>query len=142
MKIRGGLTHIRNRAPFLGGSFAMWGGCFSTCDCLMIWLRQKDDPINACVAGFVTGGVLAARSGARNAFKNAVIGGGFLCLIEGVSVVLQAVMMKKQQMMMEQMQKMEMEKMRQAQQQNKNPWEIEFNESDAISGGDTKSFDF
>jgi len=120
----------------------MWGGCFSSCDCLMIWLRGKDDPLNACVAGFVTGGVLAARSGASNAFKNAVIGGGILCLIEGVSVVLQAVMMKKQQMMMESMQKMELEKMRQAQSQNKNPWEADFDEREATGGGSAKSFDF
>jgi hypothetical protein len=67
----GGLTHVRNRAPFLGGmknmiehllgSFAMWGGCFSVCDCLLIYYRQKDDPFNAIAAGAVTGGVLAIR---------------------------------------------------------------------------------
>lgn len=29
-RIISGLTHIRNRAPIIGGSFAMWGGCFSS----------------------------------------------------------------------------------------------------------------
>ena len=59
----GGLTHVRNRAPLIGGSFAMWGGCFSTIDCLMLYYRQTDDPWNAVVSGFITGGVLAFRSG-------------------------------------------------------------------------------
>lgn len=62
---------MRNRAPFLGGrnpmnnlsigSFAMWGGVFSSMDCLLIYYRQKDDPWNAVAAGFITGGVLAIR---------------------------------------------------------------------------------
>ena len=57
-KFMGGITHVRNRAPLIGGSFAMWGGCFSSVDCLMIHKRQKDDPWNAIVAGFITGGLL------------------------------------------------------------------------------------
>lgn len=43
------------------GSFAMWGGVFSSVDCLLIYYRQKDDPWNAVAAGFITGGVLAIR---------------------------------------------------------------------------------
>ena len=84
----GGLTHVRNRAPLIGGSFAMWGGCFSSIDCLMLYYRQKDDPLNAIVSGFLTGGVLAFRSGPQSAFKNAIIGGTMLCLIEGVTVMI------------------------------------------------------
>ena len=87
----------------------MWGVCFSSIDCLMIWLRQRDDPFNSMVSGFVTGGVLAIRGGANLAFKNAMIGGGILFLIEGVSIIMQAVMTRRQHMMMEQMQKMEIE---------------------------------
>ncbi len=95
-RIQGGLLHIRNRAPLLAGSFAMWGGCFSSIDCLMIYYRQKDDPWNAIVSGGLTGGVLAIRSGLNMAFKNALIGGAILGLIEGVSVIFQAVQMKRQ----------------------------------------------
>jgi 4-amino-4-deoxy-L-arabinose transferase-like glycosyltransferase len=43
------------------GSFAMWGGVFSSMDCLLIYYRQKDDPLNAIIAGFITGGILAIR---------------------------------------------------------------------------------
>ena len=38
-RIMGGMTHVRNRAPLIGGSFAMWGGCFSSIDCLLLWYR-------------------------------------------------------------------------------------------------------
>ena len=86
-RFMGALTHVRNRAPLMGGSFAMWGGCFSTIDCLMIYYRQKDDPGNAIVSGFVTGGILAFRSGPQAAFKNALIGGVMMTLIEGVMVL-------------------------------------------------------
>lgn len=43
------------------GSFAMWGGVFSSVDCLLIYYRQSDDPFNAIIAGTITGGVLAIR---------------------------------------------------------------------------------
>jgi import inner membrane translocase subunit TIM17 len=59
----GALTHIRNRAPLIGGSFAMWGGCFSSIDCALMFYRNQDDPKNAIVSGFLTGGILAIRSG-------------------------------------------------------------------------------
>mmetsp|Transcript_3409 Transcript_3409/g.5757 ORF Transcript_3409/g.5757 Transcript_3409/m.5757 type:complete len:141 (+) Transcript_3409:51-473(+) len=87
-RFMGGLTHVRNRAPLIGGSFAMWGGCFSTIDCLMIYYRQTDDPWNAIVSGFLTGGILQFRSGPQAAFKNALIGGIMLTLIEGVTVAI------------------------------------------------------
>ena len=38
-RIIGGLHHVRNRAPLIGGSFSIWGGCFSSCDCLLIHFR-------------------------------------------------------------------------------------------------------
>ena len=84
----GGLIHARNRGPMLGGSFALWGGCFSSLDCLLLYYRQKDDPFNAIASGFITGGVLAFRSGPQQAFKSALIGGVMLCLIEGVTVAI------------------------------------------------------
>ena len=68
-RIISGLCHVRNRAPFLGGNFGLWGGMFSSMDCLLINYRQKDDPLNAIMAGFVTGGLLAIRGGTSVAFK-------------------------------------------------------------------------
>ncbi|GJZ61556.1 hypothetical protein Tco_0617693 [Tanacetum coccineum] len=43
----GGTQAVRMNAPRLGGSFAVWGGLFSTFDCTMVYVRQKEDP-GAC----------------------------------------------------------------------------------------------
>lgn len=92
----GGLCHVRNRAPFLGGNFGLWGGIFSSVDCLLIHYRQKDDPWNAVCAGFITGGVLAVRGGASQAFKQACMGGVILAIIEVASNLMGAIMMRRQ----------------------------------------------
>ena len=84
-RMRSGFRHVRNRAPFLGGNFGLWGGIFASCECMLISMRQKDDSYNAIVSGFVTGGVLAIRGGGSVAFKQAMFGGLVLVLIEGVS---------------------------------------------------------
>lgn len=69
------------------GGFAMWGGLFSTFDCALLAIRQKDDPINPIMSGAITGGVLAARGGWRAAGKSAAIGGVILAVIEGVGIL-------------------------------------------------------
>ena len=45
----------------LGGNFGVWGGLFSTFDCAVKGYRQKEDPWNAIISGFLTGGTLAVR---------------------------------------------------------------------------------
>ncbi len=60
---------MKKRAPVLGGSFALWAGLFSSCECLLIHLRNKEDFMNPVTAGFVTGGLLAARGTILNFFK-------------------------------------------------------------------------
>jgi import inner membrane translocase subunit TIM17 len=90
----------------------MWGGVFSSMDCLLIYYRQKDDPWNAVAAGFITGGVLAIRGGLSVAFKNAFIGGVILLLIEGVSTIVTQVAMRQQYKYMEEMQKEQLEMMK------------------------------
>mmetsp|Transcript_7732 Transcript_7732/g.13038 ORF Transcript_7732/g.13038 Transcript_7732/m.13038 type:complete len:238 (+) Transcript_7732:66-779(+) len=79
-------ARVATRVPILGGSFAVWGTVFSCCDCTMAYARKKEDPWNAISAGFLTGGILAARAGAKQMVKNAVVGGVILGLIEGVSI--------------------------------------------------------
>jgi len=137
-RFMGGLTHVRNRAPFLGGmhlqslshligSFAMWGGVFSSMDCLLIYYRQKDDPWNAIAAGFVTGGVLAIRGGMNVAFKNALMGGVILGLIEGVSIVLTSVQMRQQYKQLEEMQRMQLEEMKKLHRKGgSDPWAVDY----------------
>ena len=54
-------------APGLAGNFAVWGGLFSTFDCVLSGVRKKEDPWNSIISGAATGGVLAARGGWRAA---------------------------------------------------------------------------
>lgn len=85
-RLRGALKSMQYRAPVLGGNFSVWGGMFSTFDCALISLRQKEDAWNAIASGALTGGVLAARGGPAMSFRSALIGGIFLALIEGAAL--------------------------------------------------------
>ncbi|KAK2075825.1 hypothetical protein QBZ16_001566 [Prototheca wickerhamii] len=79
---------IRREAPKIGGSFAVWGGLFSTFDCTLVALRKKEDPWNSIAAGALTGGFLQLRTGLRSAAKSAAFGGILLGMIEGVGILL------------------------------------------------------
>ena len=52
---------IKERAPITGGNFAIWGGCFSSIDCTLIYLRKKEDPWNSITSGAATGAILSVR---------------------------------------------------------------------------------
>jgi len=83
----GAMYLAKGRSPVLGGAFAVWGGTFSTFDCTLQFLRQREDHWNAIASGFLTGGVLAARAGIKSASRNAVVGGVLLGIIEGVAAL-------------------------------------------------------
>ncbi|KAI7994409.1 Mitochondrial import inner membrane translocase subunit TIM17-2 [Camellia lanceoleosa] len=83
-------------APRVGGSFAVWGGLFSTFDCTMVYVRQKEDPWNSIIAGAATGGFLQMRQGLGAASRSALFGGVLLALIEGAGIMLNKVMSAQQ----------------------------------------------
>ncbi|XP_036054329.1 mitochondrial import inner membrane translocase subunit Tim17-B-like [Onychomys torridus] len=85
---RGSVNAVRIRAPQIGGSFAVWGGLFSTIDCGLVRLRGKEDPWNSITSGTLTGVVLAARSGPLVMVGSVMMGGILLALIEGVGILL------------------------------------------------------
>ncbi|RHZ69308.1 hypothetical protein Glove_284g51 [Diversispora epigaea] len=85
-RIIGAITAVKARAPVLGGNFAVWGGLFSTFDCALKGIRQKEDPWNLIASGFFTGGVLAARGGIGASARSAAFGALALAIIEGVSI--------------------------------------------------------
>lgn len=87
-RLRGAVDAVKLRAPVLGGNFAVWGGLFSSFDCLLQGIRHKEDPFNSIASGAITGGVLAIRSGPRAAGKSAIVGGVLLALIEGMGILL------------------------------------------------------
>ncbi|EPX74848.1 TIM23 translocase complex subunit Tim17 [Schizosaccharomyces octosporus yFS286] len=82
------ITAAKTRAPVLGGNFGVWGGLFSTFDCAVKGVRRKEDPYNAIIAGFFTGGALAIRGGWR-ATRNGAIGCAcILAVFEGLGIAL------------------------------------------------------
>lgn len=87
-RLIGGTQAVRMNAPRVGGSFAVWGGLFSTFDCSMVYLRQKEDPWNSIIAGAATGGFLSMRQGFGAASRSAMFGGVLLALIEGAGIML------------------------------------------------------
>lgn len=88
MRTSGALMAVKQRAPVLGGNFAVWGSLFSTFDCGMIYWRQREDAWNSITAGALTGAVLACRGGPGAMTRNAIVGGILLALIEGMGIAL------------------------------------------------------
>lgn len=60
-RLPGAVAAVKARAPVLGGNFGIWGTMFSTFDCTVKGVRQKEDYWNSIIAGFMTGGSLAFR---------------------------------------------------------------------------------
>ncbi|XP_018608417.1 mitochondrial import inner membrane translocase subunit Tim17-B-like isoform X1 [Scleropages formosus] len=87
-RLKGSANAVRVRAPQIGGSFAVWGGLFSTIDCGLVRLRGKEDPWNSITSGALTGAVLASRSGPLAMVGSAMMGGILLALIEGFGILL------------------------------------------------------
>ena len=87
-RLIGATQAVRLNAPRIGGSFAVWGGLFSTFDCTMVYVRQKEDPWNSIVAGAATGGFLSMRQGFGASARSAAFGGVLLALIEGAGIAL------------------------------------------------------
>lgn len=84
----GAITSIKARAPVSGGNFGVWGGLFSTYDCAVKGIRRKEDPYNAIIAGFFTGGTLAVRGGFRSMRNSAIGCACLLAVFEGVGIAL------------------------------------------------------
>uniref|UniRef100_A0A1J3K7G1 Mitochondrial import inner membrane translocase subunit TIM17-2 n=1 Tax=Noccaea caerulescens TaxID=107243 RepID=A0A1J3K7G1_NOCCA len=78
----GGAQAVRMNAPRLGGTFAVFGGLYSTFDHTMVYMRNKEDPWNSFVAGAASAGFLTIRQGIAAASKSALVVGLFLALIK------------------------------------------------------------
>ncbi|XP_014219180.1 mitochondrial import inner membrane translocase subunit Tim17-B-like [Copidosoma floridanum] len=87
-RFSGSLMAIKQRSPLIAGSFAVWGGMFSTIDCTLVYFRKKEDPWNSIISGAATGGILAARNGLPAMAGSAIIGGVLLALIEGIGIMI------------------------------------------------------
>lgn len=97
-RLIGGTQAVRMNAGRVGGGFAVWGGLFSTFDCTMVYLRQKEDPWNSIIAGAATGGFLQMRQGLGAASRSAMFGGVLLALIEGAGIMINKMLATQQAM--------------------------------------------
>lgn len=86
-RMLGSLSAIRSRTPTVAGSFAVYGGVFSTMECTMVHLRNKEDPWNSIISGIATGGILATRNGVAAMVGNAMIGGVIMAIIEVFTIL-------------------------------------------------------
>ncbi|KAF0907225.1 hypothetical protein E2562_015732 [Oryza meyeriana var. granulata] len=87
-RIAGGMQAVLMNAPRVAGSFAVWGGLFSACDCAVVFARQKEDPYNAIIAGAATGGILSARQGLRAVVGSSLTGAVYLALFSGFGIMM------------------------------------------------------
>ena len=58
-----GFLSVRNRAPLLGGSVAMWSGSFAATSGYLKYYRQTDDEWNDTIGGGLTAFLIHLRSG-------------------------------------------------------------------------------
>lgn len=86
-RIAGGLEAMRLNVPRVGGSFAVWGGLFSACDCALMYVRQEEDPWNSILSGAAVGGILSARQGFRSVVRSSLQGAVLLAFISGAGMM-------------------------------------------------------
>jgi import inner membrane translocase subunit TIM17 len=89
-RFAGGLQAIRMNAPRVAGSFAVWGGVYSACDCALVYVRKKEDPWNPIIAGAAASGILSLRQGFRAVVRSSMHGAIFFALIGGAEILLQS----------------------------------------------------
>ncbi|KRX95114.1 Mitochondrial import inner membrane translocase subunit Tim17-B, partial [Trichinella pseudospiralis] len=106
-RLMSGFTMLKERAPIVGGQFAIWGGVFSAVDCTLVKLRRKEDPWNSIASGAITGAIITVRNGIGTMIGSAImgeicyfiflttvdrfsasIGGVILAMLEGTGIML------------------------------------------------------
>ncbi|CAL5061740.1 unnamed protein product [Urochloa decumbens] len=73
--------------PRVAGSFAVWGGVYSACDCALVHVRQKEDIWNSILAGAAASGIFSLRQGFRAVAKSSLNGAILFALISGAGIM-------------------------------------------------------
>ncbi|MES1906690.1 MAG: Mitochondrial import inner membrane translocase subunit Tim17-B, partial [Paramarteilia canceri] len=58
---KGAYSLAKFKSPQTAGSFAIFGTLFSTTECALVGIRNKDDMLNPIISGFVTSASLSFR---------------------------------------------------------------------------------
>ncbi|CAH8387224.1 unnamed protein product [Eruca vesicaria subsp. sativa] len=102
----GGIQAVKMNVPRLAGSFGVWMALFSTFDCSMVFLRQKEDPLNSIIAAAATRGVLSMRQGPSMAARSALFGAVAMALFEGAMITSNKILDQSKNLKMEEGRKM------------------------------------
>lgn len=95
-RLRNGFRTVRQRAPILGGNFAVFSGLFSGFDCILTRYRGKEDLLNPLAAGFMSGAMLAFRGGTGTMIKSGIVAGTLIGLMEVIALSMQNAQLKQQ----------------------------------------------
>jgi hypothetical protein len=82
------LEAVRMNVPHIGSSFAVCGGLYSVFDCILMYVRQEEDPWNLICSGVATGGILSLRQGFLSVIRSCMPGTIFFALLSGAIIVL------------------------------------------------------
>jgi hypothetical protein len=74
-RFKSGINLLSKRAAVLGGKFAIWTFVFSSTNCLIAKLRNRDDLLNSVISGFSARFAMMIRGGVRLALGSGIIGG-------------------------------------------------------------------
>lgn len=86
-KLAGAWMSAKIRGPVFGGNFAIWGAMFNGSEMILRYVRGSHDGYNSVLGGAMTGAALAARAGLKQMYRNGMIGGVLLLLIETGSTI-------------------------------------------------------
>jgi len=89
-RFAGGLQAMHMNVPRVAGSFAVWCGMYSACDCTLVHLRQKEDHWNSILSGAATSGIFSLRQGFRAVVRSSMQGAIFFALISGAGIMMQS----------------------------------------------------
>ena len=60
-RLLSGIVHVSNRAPLMGGTFALWAGTYALIDYSIFKATKTSTHLNPIISGFLTGGLLSWR---------------------------------------------------------------------------------
>jgi len=88
-RFAGGLQGMRMNVPRVAGSFGVWCGMYSACDCTLVHLRHKEDHWNSILSGAATCGIFSLCQGFYAVVRSSMQGAIFFALISGVESMMQ-----------------------------------------------------
>ena len=88
-RFAGGLQAMHMNVPRVAGSFGVWCGMYSACDCTLVHLRHKEDHWNSILSGAATCGIFSLRQGLHAVVRSSMQGVIFFALISGVESMMQ-----------------------------------------------------